>query len=522
MPPHYQASQKTHELTTRKRPLKVPAMVFLALVCLSFVMEVAWSRWDAFRMQLKEKEIATSNMTRALAQHAENTVQAADTVLVGLVERLESSGLHEANRPGLHKLLKRHVSELPMLQAVFLFDEHGRQFVNSQQPLPNNTDGSLREYFIFHRNNTTPDPHIAPPQRSVVTADWIIPLTRRINHPDGSFAGVAVANIRLQHFKQYYDSFDIGQQGTILLVLDNGELLVRRAPNETTNRLDIADGPLFREYQANGPVGSAMLTAHADNIERLYSYRHVDGFPLLMATGLAKKEILANWWRDTWRNVCFVALMVAGLGLSASRLVRQLDLRDQLEFELREAKLTLETLNGSLKTLALHDALTGLANRRQFETALETELSRATRDGTSLALVMLDVDYFKQYNDLYGHPAGDECLRKIGGAIRMAQHRAGDLAVRYGGEEFAVLLPRTDLAGAMAVAEKIRSAVGELALPHAANPAGVVTISAGVEAVVPARSGNGALELVQAADTALYAAKSNGRNCVHGTAAPGT
>jgi diguanylate cyclase (GGDEF)-like protein len=130
---------------------------------------------------------------------------------------------------------------------------------------------------------------------------------------------------------------------------------------------------------------------------------------------------------------------------------------------------------------------------------------------------MLDVDYFNQYNDIYGHPAGDECLRKISQAVKAAQNRAGDLTARYGGEELAVLLPGADVAGAIAVAEKILLAVRNLRITHTANPAGIVAISAGVAACVPTREGSIPLELVQAADQALYAAKSGGRDrvCCH-------
>jgi diguanylate cyclase (GGDEF)-like protein len=162
----------------------------------------------------------------------------------------------------------------------------------------------------------------------------------------------------------------------------------------------------------------------------------------------------------------------------------------------------------------LHDGLTGLPNRRQFDAVFSAEFNRAMRDGTSLALVMIDVDYFKPYNDIYGHPGGDDCLRRVSDAVSGARQRAGDLVARYGGEELAVLLPRTDLAGAMAVAEKMRQAVNGLHIAHEGNPAGIVTISAGVAALAPTRGGRAAPELLAAADAALYAAKSGGRDRV--------
>jgi diguanylate cyclase (GGDEF)-like protein len=271
---------------------------------------------------------------------------------------------------------------------------------------------------------------------------------------------------------------------------------------------------VFRHYRANGPVGTAMLTARADHIERLYSYRHIDGYPMLVAVALSQQEILANWRADARRNGSALVLVVAALALLGWRLIRQLRIRERLAVQLREAKQALEARNESLVALALHDGLTGLANRRQFDAVLNAEFNRAMRGHTSLALVMIDVDYFKPYNDIYGHPGGDDCLRRISHAVSGARQRAGDLAARYGGEELAVLLPRTDLAGAMAVAEKMRQAVNDLHIAHAGNPAGIVTISAGVAAFAPTRSGRAAQDLLAAADEALYAAKSGGRDRV--------
>jgi diguanylate cyclase (GGDEF)-like protein len=495
-----------------------PAVAFVALVCLSLIAEVGWSRWNAHRVQLSEKRTATSNIARALAQHAENTVKVADTVLLDIVERLETDGSSARSLGRLHQFLRTVVTDLSLLHGLFVFGEDGMQLVNSQESGVNQVDGSTREYFIYHRNHPGGAPHIGRPLRSPSTGDWIITVSRRIDHADGRFAGVAVATIKLQHFKQFYDSFDIGREGAIFLALDDGALLVRRAANETKNRLNIADGPVFREYRANGPVGTAMLKARADNVERLYSYRHVDGFPLLVAVALSKQEILANWWTDTLRNGGALVLLVGTLALLGYRLIRQLRIRERLAAELREAKHALEARNESLAALALHDGLTGLANRRQFDAVLNAEFKRAMRSVNSLALVMIDVDYFKPYNDLYGHPAGDECLRRISEAVSKSRQRAGDLAARYGGEELAVLLPRTDLAGAMAVAEKIRDAIKDMRIPHAGNPAGIVTISAGVEAFVPVQHGSTAAQLVACADRALYSAKSNGRDKVHGAA----
>lgn len=172
------------------------------------------------------------------------------------------------------------------------------------------------------------------------------------------------------------------------------------------------------------------------------------------------------------------------------------------------------TLQVEFARLARFDQLTGLANRRHFDETLAGEWQRALRQRGEVALIIFDVDEFKRYNDHFGHPEGDTCLRRLAAAARELVHRPSDLVVRMGGEEFAVLLPLTPAAGANAVAEMLCQAIESLRLPHASGARHpVVTISAGVASRRPS-GGLSADDLVKAADAALYAAKHAGRNCV--------
>jgi diguanylate cyclase (GGDEF)-like protein/PAS domain S-box-containing protein len=182
----------------------------------------------------------------------------------------------------------------------------------------------------------------------------------------------------------------------------------------------------------------------------------------------------------------------------------------------KEAEDRLEQDNRQLASQAAKDGLTGLLNRRSFDEALDREFRRAKRESTPLGLVMIDVDKFKSFNDLYGHPAGDACLRSVSAAIAGMLQRPGDSAARYGGEEFAVLLPNTDEAGAIEVAERIRIAVKELKRQHSGTRRNCVTISAGAAAIASGATLSSADGLVQAADCALYAAKHAGRDHVIG------
>jgi diguanylate cyclase (GGDEF)-like protein len=168
--------------------------------------------------------------------------------------------------------------------------------------------------------------------------------------------------------------------------------------------------------------------------------------------------------------------------------------------------------NRATRMQALRDGLTGLANRRCFNDRLEHEFARAARNRQPLALIMVDLDLFKSFNDRYGHPAGDACLRAVSAAVQSVLRRPGDLAARYGGEEIAILLPETDLAGAVRIVGDMRAAVRSLAIPHDASPHGIVSLSAGVASWSPGRQNATPAWLVEVADAALYAAKALGRN----------
>lgn len=167
-----------------------------------------------------------------------------------------------------------------------------------------------------------------------------------------------------------------------------------------------------------------------------------------------------------------------------------------------------------LEYLATCDGLTSIANRRSFDEKLSIEWRRECRDSLPLALIMIDVDHFKLFNDTYGHQMGDECLRKIAGVLSQSVRRPSDLVSRYGGEEFALILPSIDLEGAEIVASRIREGVAKLAIAHSSGEGGQVTISMGIATVFP-RKGMNQDCLLQSADNALYRAKRSGRNrCV--------
>jgi two-component system chemotaxis family response regulator WspR len=192
--------------------------------------------------------------------------------------------------------------------------------------------------------------------------------------------------------------------------------------------------------------------------------------------------------------------------------------RDEAFRSLRESQRQLAAANIELQKLAALDGLTGIANRRRFDEAMQYEWQRGCRENRPLSLIMCDVDCFKAYNDAYGHPAGDLCLKKTAAVLTEHLKRPADLVARYGGEEFAIVLPETDAEGALQVAAACRAHLETLGMEHSGAAGGIVTMSLGVATMGPTPE-RGFDELVARADKALYAAKQGGRNRVSQSAA---
>jgi diguanylate cyclase (GGDEF)-like protein len=313
--------------------------------------------------------------------------------------------------------------------------------------------------------------------------------------------------------------------------------------------LDYRAAPIIHGFRQIPEIGGGCIMAH---IEQAEAFAQVDSLRksglgillanlalLMLATWFLARTILrpmANLLRATGKIIdgdysFRVEEQVGGLEISTlarsfNRMTERLhitldELREnnaQLEMRVKERSVELQAANQQLLILSTTDALTGLANRRQFDSILDKEWRRAQRQGIPIALVLTDVDHFKLFNDTYGHQGGDECLRRIASVLADHAQRAGDLAARYGGEEFAIIMPGADPDDALAWAEAVRQAVMELGIPHKHSQNGIVTLSAGISSMQPAE-GLSPADLIAQADKALYHAKEMGRNQVQVKAA---
>ena len=205
--------------------------------------------------------------------------------------------------------------------------------------------------------------------------------------------------------------------------------------------------------------------------------------------------------------------LIARIRAHAKNYLMQLE-RDAAFFALREMKKQLEKSNRKLEKLSMLDGLTGIANRRHFDSSFEEEYQRARQTQSPLSLILIDIDYFKLFNDTYGHQPGDDCLKQVASVLENECKKSTDLAARYGGEEFVILLPDTSAQSALLVANRIREHIKELQIEHeSSDTSNCVTVSQGISCLLP----NGVIsseELLERADKALYSAKENGRDQV--------
>jgi len=268
--------------------------------------------------------------------------------------------------------------------------------------------------------------------------------------------------------------------------------------------------------EADLPFDLILLDVIMDNIDGIEACKHIKAdkrfsdIPIIMITASERTFTFASAFEAGAMD--YISKPPEKLELevrvnSALRLKKEMDTRKERESLLAE-------VNQKLKQLSAIDFLTGLANRRTFDEVLDKEWKRAQRNVKTLSLVMMDIDFFKNYNDGYGHQAGDNCLRQVANAIDKTIYRPADLAARYGGEEFILLLPETEALHAMVVANRVCQSISDLKLPHEyADSHKYVSISAGVATMTPTDDSTRTM-LIESADTALYKAKESGRNRV--------
>jgi diguanylate cyclase (GGDEF)-like protein len=385
-------------------------------------------------------------------------------------------------------ILFDHAATAKHFGAIQVFNAEGRLTIDASTLDPAPENQSDENYFRVHRDQ--PDVGLFVSRPMLHRGAYAIVLSRRITGADGSFQGVVAGSIRFSYFHDLFGRLSLGPSDIITVLRHDASIIMRTPFDLDLIGKNLGDVPGVRRALTE-PSGWYSGTSVIDGEQRLYVWRD-SSHPLVVLVGKPWSSILDLWRTEAIRIGATMMALVAFVLAATLFLAREIGRRAKAEDRLEE--------------LATTDSLTGLKNRRKFDTVIDIEWRRAIRQKMPLALLMIDADHFKAYNDTFGHQAGDQVLVGVAICISDSVRRAADCAARYGGEEFAVLLPGLSPTEALAVAETIRLKV-EL---WSDEPQGT-TVSIGVASLSPAATTDWS-ELLSAADKALYAAKAQGRN----------
>jgi diguanylate cyclase (GGDEF)-like protein len=501
---------------------------------------------------MRAKTIAEIN--HEFAKLAQRTVKAQREVILSVEAILKSGSqiyLSGARLGDACGLMRASVpTNLPWIRDVLVLDTDGRVACASVDVGDINLDD--RDYFKR-----------AKAERKLVISDYIVSRVSKLptavaaypmSLTDKSNGGVIIAGINLDWMSKILDNLG-GRPGVSAVLVDSAGTVLA-APSDQASMIGhpVDDLRMLSAIETSGdPSNSATGGLHftaANGQERLVSFSRVPGTHSSLIVSIdeaAASATINREIRKAYVQLGFVGLLVLlGALIAAERLIvqpialmtaaaRQFGrgdraarvARSQLPAEFvplarafngmaarlgrRESELL--AANDRLTVMASIDMLSGLANRRGFQSRLDFEWCRAQQTGERLSLLMIDVDHFKLFNDTYGHLEGDTCLHRLGEVLGRIANRTRGFAARYGGEEFSLLLPNTDAGVAKTIGETVRAAIQALALPHATSTHQTVTVSVGIACTSPNETQQ-PMELVEASDAALYVAKHRGRNTV--------
>ena len=458
---------------------------------------------DGRRDAWLQAQQASDNLVRALEHDIARNVTILDSAIRGVGERLSDPGIDQASPDVRRHALFDAAAGAEDVGTLKVTDRDGNVVEDSMASAPARPNRVSREQFVIHRDRPDVGLYISHPYPSQIEGDVRISLSRRLPSPDGAFRGIVEASLRLAYFRHLFEHLDVGPRGTITLIATDGRIVIRQPSHDGDIGRDVSRNEAFPRFMA-APSGQFTGQAAIDKVERLFTFRHIGDLPLILAVNMSVDDIFAAWWRKSLVMGSVLALLCAATVALCFLFRREIGRRAAAECALMVAA-------DELTVMAAVDGLTGLTNRRACKAEMDVRWRQSIDGGVPISLLMLDVDHFKLFNDHHGHQEGDRALRAVAAAMKAGLLRPGDVVARFGGEEFLAVLPGTDAAGALAVAERIRASVEDLAIPHAGAARGLVTVSIGVATLRP-RSEDDVAGLVKAADEALYAAKRAGRN----------
>ncbi|XTZ36537.1 diguanylate cyclase [Salmonella enterica] len=487
---------------------------FMTTLLIAGIATSAWTLSRSWDRTVADAERSTINISVSQARQAEDTFLQIELVLRDLRRYLPAQGVTTIDTQRVNSYLNEMKERLPQIQSLTVYDTQGFMKASSFGEAPTLTSSIDRDYFAYHLHNRHAGIHIGNVIRSRSFGDLVVPVSLRISDNAGGFAGVLLATIKIDYFRHFYSYFELENRDLLaLLNVDGTVLYVRPFGDEIINR-NISDSPLFTQVLSKKDRGNATWVATLDKVERIYGFARLERYPLVVVAGYDKPALWNGWLKESLPDIVLNAMLLIGTLLMGVIIFRQVRLNVSNQVELAALRDELTNINQTLQLMALADGLTGLANRRQFDLYIAQSLKVSALMQKPVGLIMIDIDYFKHYNDTWGHVAGDDCLRRIGEILLDMKLRKNDLIARYGGEEFAIILPHTNLEGALFVARQAVVAVRNAQIPHRNNihAQQIVTISAGCHSMIGSLDTDETITLKESADKALYQAKIQGRD----------
>jgi diguanylate cyclase (GGDEF)-like protein len=453
--------------------------------------------------EIERISLSLKDMSVILSRESDATFTLASTILEDVTQELKVTSDNQFADPvEIHENLRRSRDFInaqtgrPSFGHLFVIGNDGYNVANTVSHPAKRVFAGDRAYFLHHKANGKRGLHISQPLYSKVTSERVIFLTRGIYAADGTFCGVIGIQLKLSHFNRIYQSLALPPGGSVTLLRSDGMGIYRYPLVESFLEKSVNEREDFQRMLRETSGYLIALDAPYDGVNRILGFRKSNDYPILSLITVTEDSVLSRWLVQSTKILTLAGF--AGLTL----LILSFFTYRQLEHLTR----AISDSN--------HDSLTRLWNRRAFDERFVEEWRRASRRGSAISLLFIDIDFFKPYNDLYGHRQGDECLQQIAQVLGEKVGRSGEMVARYGGEEFVVLLPQNDLEQAYSLAERMIKAVQDLKIPHDTSQiAEYVTISIGV-ACVHTNHGNSPDALLDAADQALYRAKEQGRNRV--------
>lgn len=475
-------------------PLIVGALVAVIIAAQALTL---WRSYQAtWQLALRSGENALNTLSSSISRN----LSLLDLSLRGAEEAVATSGLSDISPELRQMVLFDRAAGAQFLGSMLVLSRDGSIVYDSGSVPPRVGNFADRDYFTAQMDGLRGTYVSAPFESRLRAGDPSIALSRRISGPGGSFDGVVIAALRIAFFQLQLDNVDLGPRSVIALTRSDGTVILRHPSTDGKGNtgVSVAASPVFQRMMTR-PGEPFSDQSVFDGVGRYYLHTQIEGFPVFLSVGISTQAAMGEWIESAITSSALTLAMCVLLIL----LVRAL----------RLALMHSQDMEAQLEVLSVTDELTGLPNRRAFDLALASEMRRAARHSTSLAVLMLDIDHFKRVNDRYGHAVGDVVLARIAKVIAGSIRRPGDFAARYGGEEFVVILPATEAGGASFIAERMRLAIASFDPCPAEPTLGSVTVSIGVGAAVMQPTSSGA-ELVSWADRALYEAKGAGRNRV--------